>query len=66
MQESIVGMHPNLGRDLRLLRQLDHVNGWRISAFLARPTFQRRFKFPDRRVARTPDRVEADMKETAN
>jgi hypothetical protein len=35
MQESIVWMHPNLGRDLPLLRQLDHVNGWRISAFLA-------------------------------
>ena len=51
-------MNPDVGRDLPLLGQLDHVNWRRVSAFLARPAFQRRLQFPDRRIARTPDRIE--------
>jgi hypothetical protein len=37
----LLRMHPNVRRDLALLRQLDQVHGWRISAFLARPAFSR-------------------------
>jgi hypothetical protein len=55
-------MNPDVGRDLPLLGQLDHVNWRRVSAFLARPAFQRRFQFPDRRLARTPDRIERDAR----
>ena len=51
-------MHPTIRRSLARLRQLDHVNGRRISALLARPAFQRRLKFPDRGIARMPDRIE--------
>ena len=50
-------MNPDVGRDLPLLGQLDHVNWRRVSVFLARPAFQRRLQFPDRRMART-DRIE--------
>jgi hypothetical protein len=53
-------MHPDVRRDLPLLRQLNHVHRRGIAALLARPVFQRRLKFPDRRVARTPDRIERD------
>jgi hypothetical protein len=42
----IVRIHPNVRRDLALLRQLHHVNGRRVSPFPARPAFQRRLKFP--------------------
>lgn len=38
--------------------QLDHMHARRISAFLARPAFQRGFQFPDRRIARAPDSIE--------
>jgi hypothetical protein len=51
-------MDPNVRRDLPLHRQLHHVHGRFVTARSARPAFQRRFKFPDRRIARTPDRVE--------
>jgi hypothetical protein len=53
-------MDPDLRRDLALLRQLDHMHRRRVSPLLARPAFQRRLKFPDRRIAGTPDRVERD------
>ena len=49
-------MTPDVRCDLPLLGQLDHVTGG--APFLARAAFQRRFKFPDRRIARTPDRIE--------
>jgi hypothetical protein len=48
-------MHPKIRRDLALHRQLDHVNRRRMSKRTARPAFQRRLKFPDRRIARTAD-----------
>src|ERR1700682_6539342 len=51
-------MNPDVWRDLALLGQLDHVNRRRVSPLLARAAFQRRFKFPDRRIAWTPDRIE--------
>jgi hypothetical protein len=51
-------MHPDVRRDLTLLRQLEHVNRRRVSPFLARPAFQGRFQFPDRRIARAADRIE--------
>jgi len=44
-------MHPKIRRNFPFFRELDHVHGRRISAFLARPTFQRRFELPDRRGA---------------
>jgi hypothetical protein len=56
----LVRMHPNVRRDLALLRQLDHVHGWRISAFLARPAFQCRFQFPDWGITRSADGIERD------
>jgi hypothetical protein len=57
-----IKMNPDVTRDLPLLGQLDHVKWRRVSAFLARPAFQRRFQFPDRRIARTPDRIERDAR----
>jgi hypothetical protein len=51
----IVRMHPRVRRDFALHRQLDHVNWRRKSRGPARPAFQRRFEFPDWRVARTAD-----------
>ena len=51
-------MSPDVRCDLARFGQLDHVNWRRVSAFLARPAFQRRLQFPDRRIARTPDRIE--------
>jgi hypothetical protein len=51
-------MHPNVRRDFPLLGQLDHVNWRRVPPLLARPAFQRRLQFPDRRIAQTPDRIE--------
>jgi hypothetical protein len=51
-------MHPRVRRDLALHRQLDHVHRRRMSRGPARPAFQRCLKFPDRRIARTPDGVE--------
>jgi hypothetical protein len=47
-RSSSSGVHPSIRRDLALLRQLDHVNTWRIARRPARPAFQRRLKFPDR------------------
>jgi hypothetical protein len=44
-------MHPKIRCDFALLRELDHVDAWRIARRPARPAFQRRFKFPDRRIA---------------
>src|ERR1700730_7257685 len=54
------GMHPRVRRDLTLASQFDHVNGRRVPPFLTRSAFQRRFQFPDCRVARSPDRIERD------
>jgi hypothetical protein len=33
-----------------------------VGAFPARPAFQRGFQFPDRRIARTPDRIEGQAR----
>jgi hypothetical protein len=54
-------MNPDAGRDLPLLGQLDHVN-WRRIGLSVRPAFQYRLQFPDRRIARTPDRIEGDAR----
>jgi len=51
-------MHPEIGRDLPRLRQLDHVHRRRVAAFSAGAAFQRRFEFPDRGIARPADGVE--------
>src|SRR5437016_3089683 len=51
-------MHPEIGRDLARFRQLDHVHRRRVAAVAARPAFQRRFEFPDRRLARPADGIE--------
>jgi hypothetical protein len=40
MQGSIVWMHPDVGRDLPLLRQLDHMHWRPVSPSLARSRFQ--------------------------
>ena len=53
-------MHPNVRRDLALLRQLDHVHRWRLLAFLARPAFQCGFQFPDWGITRSADGIERD------
>ena len=53
-------MHTLVRRDLLRRGQLDHVHRRRVAAFPARSAFQRRLKFPDRRVTRTPDRIERD------
>src|SRR6266480_8017782 len=45
-------MHPDVGSDLACLGQLDLVHGRRVSRRSAGSSFQRRLKFPDRRVAR--------------
>ena len=58
----IVQMHPSIWRGRAHLCQLDHMNGRRVSALLARPAFQRGLKFPDRRIARPPDGVERDAR----
>jgi hypothetical protein len=54
----IIRMRPKVRRDLALRRQLDHVHPWRIARRPARPAFQRRLKFPDRRIARPAYGVE--------
>ena len=53
-----VRMHPIVRCDLAFLGQLDHVYGRRVSSFFARPAFQHRLRFPDRRMTRTPYSVE--------
>jgi hypothetical protein len=45
-------------RDLARLCRLDHVHRRRVAAFPARSAFQRRLKFPDRRIARSADGIE--------
>src|SRR5258705_6870649 len=51
-------MHPEIRRDLPRLGQLDHVHRRHVAALAAGPAFQRRFEFPDRRIAGTADGVE--------
>jgi hypothetical protein len=51
-------MYPRVRRDFTLLRELDHMHGRRMSGCPARPAFQRRLKFPDRRIARASDGIE--------
>jgi hypothetical protein len=53
-------MHPDVRRKLALLCELDHANRGRVVRRPVRPAFQRRLKFPDRRIARSPDRIERD------
>jgi hypothetical protein len=53
----LVRMHPDVGSDLACLGQLDHVHGRRVSRRSAGSAFQRRLKFPDRRIAQKPDCV---------
>jgi hypothetical protein len=50
-------MNPDVRCDPARFGQLDHVNRRRVSPLLARPAFQRRLQFPDRRIAQTPDRI---------
>jgi hypothetical protein len=57
-----IRMHPNIGRDLPLSRQLDHVQGRSLSPLLAGPAFQRGFQFLDRGIAWPPDRIERDAR----
>jgi hypothetical protein len=45
-------MHPFVWRDLPSLGQLDHMYRWSVAPLAARPTFQRRFQLPDRRIAK--------------
>jgi hypothetical protein len=54
----IIGMHPDVRRDLPLPRELDHVHRRRVSVRSARSAFQRRLQFPDRRILRPADSVE--------
>jgi hypothetical protein len=56
----IIRMHPFVRRDLALLRELDHVDARRIARRPARPAFQRRLKFPDRRIAWPADVLKRD------
>ena len=48
----------NVEYGLALFREPDHVHRWGITTPPARSALQRRFKFPYRRVARTPDVLE--------
>jgi hypothetical protein len=52
-----IRMQPNIGRDLAVLGQPNHVNRWRVTRCAARPTFDHRFQLSDRRIARAPDRI---------
>jgi hypothetical protein len=52
----------NQQRFIALLRQLDHVHRWRISAFLARPAFQCGFQFPDWDITRSAYGIERDAR----
>jgi hypothetical protein len=56
----IVRVNPRVRRDLLLLRELNHAYRRRVTRCPARPAFQCGLKFPNRRVARTPDRIERD------
>ena len=58
----IIGMRLNIRSDLAIRRQPDHMHGRRLSSLLAESAFQRRFQFPDRRIARSPDRVERNAR----
>jgi hypothetical protein len=57
-----IRMHPNVRNDFALPREPDHVHRRRVSRRPARSAFQRRLQFPDRRIARTPDRIERDAR----
>jgi hypothetical protein len=50
-------MYPNVGSDLPLLGQLDHVHRWRVSTRSAGTAAKRSFKLPYRRVARATDGI---------
>jgi hypothetical protein len=54
----LIRPHPLARRDLLRLGQPDHVDRRRVTPLPARPAFQRGLQLPDRRVGRTPDRVE--------
>ena len=54
----MVRMHPNVRRDLALFGQPDHVHRRSVSRRSARSAFQRRLEFPNRSVARAPDRIQ--------
>ena len=53
-------MHPLVGRDLALRRQLDHMHRWFVAARAAGSAAERTFKFPDWRLARAPDGIKRD------
>ena len=50
-------MHPFVGRDLALRRQLDHMHRWFVAARAAGSASKRSFELPDRGIARAPDRI---------
>jgi len=51
----LLRMHPNIGRKLRLLRELNHANRRRIARRPTGSTFQRGLYFPSRRISRPTD-----------
>ena len=53
-------MHPKVRRDFPRFGQLYHVDRRLVSPRSARSASERTFKFPDRRIARTPGRIERD------
>jgi hypothetical protein len=50
-------MNPFVRRDLALFSQLDHVNSRLVSPRATRSATKRRFKLPDRRIARSSNRI---------
>ena len=56
----IIRMHLLVRRNRALFGELDHMHARRIARCPARPAFQRRLQFPDRRVARPADVFERD------
>jgi hypothetical protein len=54
----LIRMHPNVGRNLPLLGQPDHVHGRCILPLPARSALQRGLELPDRRIPRAPERLQ--------
>jgi hypothetical protein len=54
----LIRMHPSVRCDLPPLAEPDPVDGRRIATFATGRAFQSGLQFPDRRIARTPDRIE--------
>ena len=55
-------MYPNVWRDFTLFRQLYHGDRRHVTSCAARPATERRFQFPNRRVAWSVDSIKRDAR----